>query len=151
MPASSKQNKTQLVRVRLSDDELSKLDSDAKKLGVSRSELVRALISLPVERTLPNGIDGDVGFVLLFRTEEITELDTQLRRWGTHYNQSLKALNIIKQRGLSKKSYDLYTKAVNNLEGIQKACVGLQSLAAAIVIEDGNKTLLVDASDERSI
>lgn len=150
--ASSKQNKKHSVRVRLSDDELSKLDSDAKRLGTSRSSLVRALISLPIETTLSDGIEDSASRVLVLDKNEVNNLRLQVRRWGVHFDESLRALNIIKQRGLSKKSYELYLRAIDYLEDIDKASDSLLVRAEGVynAAYEG-RFVRLDASDERSI
>lgn len=111
------QRRDRVITVRLSSREFEKVRQDASLLGCSTSELVRALVSLPVSETLPPD-PGKALRVVVFDRRTFLNLHRQLRSWGYHYNQAVHALNIVKsKRFMSQEdAYDLVSKAVRSLE-----------------------------------
>lgn len=91
--------KNRWVNVRLSEEEYALLDANARKLGANYSELIRALIRTPI--ALGEGSAMATSYVGLrypiavIDAQHVDALTRQVRHYGHHYNQAVRALNTI--------------------------------------------------------
>lgn len=77
------------IHVRMSEDEAARAKALAKSLGMTLSDLIRALLQLPV-----SSIEEGGSLVVIDRATAV-KLAREMRRWGHHYNQAVHALNAI--------------------------------------------------------
>lgn len=98
-----KQAKTRWVNVRLSEEEYALLDANARRLGANYSELIRALIRTPIalgaDSVMAMSYSGLRYPLAVIDAQQIDELTRQVRYYGHHYNQALRALNTIASKG----------------------------------------------------
>lgn len=114
-----------MMTFRLARTSAKALDERAAALGMTRSDLLRVLIALPVAldvasskgaRTASDDIDGaadkavseadsvpqtapaDAGEVLLLTDKPLRDIRIAIDRWGQNYNQSVRALNRLMRR-----------------------------------------------------
>lgn len=73
----------------MSEGEIARAKALASSLGMTLSDLVRALLQLPAEAA-----SGGARLVVVDRTTA-AKLAREMRRWGHHYNQAVHALNAI--------------------------------------------------------
>lgn len=77
------------IHVRMSEGEVNRAKALAQDLGVTLSDLVRALLQLP-ESSVEEG-----GSLVVIDRVTALKLAREMRRWGHHYNQAVHALNAI--------------------------------------------------------
>lgn len=77
------------IHVRMSEDEVNRAKALAKSLGMTLSDLIRALLQLPE----PSAREG--GSLVVIDRVTALKLSREMRRWGHHYNQAVHALNAI--------------------------------------------------------
>lgn len=77
------------IHVRMSEGEIARAKALAKSLGMTLSDLIRALLQMPA-----SSIEEGDNFVVIDRTTAL-KLVREMRRWGHHYNQAVHALNAI--------------------------------------------------------
>lgn len=77
------------IHVRMSEGEVARAKALAKSLGMTLSDLIRALLQLPASSI---GVGGSL--VVVDRVTAL-KLVREMRRWGHHYNQAVHALNAI--------------------------------------------------------
>lgn len=78
------------LHVRMSASELAQARELADAADMTVSDLVRALLQLTPDDLGP----GTLPLVVIDRVTA-ARLDTEMRRWGNHYNQAVHALNAI--------------------------------------------------------
>lgn len=77
------------MHVRMSEAELASAKRLAVELGMTVSDLVRALLQLPAQ-----AVGEKTRLVVIDRTTA-ARLSREMTRWGHHYNQAVHALNAI--------------------------------------------------------
>lgn len=77
------------IHVRMSEGEINRAKALAKSLGMTLSDLIRALLQLPASSIAEGG-----GLVVIDCATAV-KLAREMRRWGHHYNQAVHALNAI--------------------------------------------------------
>ena len=77
------------MHVRMSEAELASAKRLAGELGMTVSDLVRALLQLPAQ-----AVGEKTRLVVIDRTTA-ARLSREMTRWGHHYNQAVHALNAI--------------------------------------------------------
>ncbi len=77
------------IHVRMSEDEIARAKALAQDLGMTLSDLVRALLQLPA-----SSVGGGDTLIVIDRATAV-KLSREMRRWGHHYNQAVHALNAI--------------------------------------------------------
>lgn len=77
------------MHVRMSEAELASAKRLAGELGMTVSDLVRALLQLPAQ-----AVGEKTRLVVVDRTTA-ARLSREMTRWGHHYNQAVHALNAI--------------------------------------------------------
>lgn len=77
------------IHVRMSEGEVNRAKALAQDLGMTLSDLVRALLQLP-ESSVEEG-----GSLVVIDRVTALKLAREMRRWGHHYNQAVHALNAI--------------------------------------------------------
>lgn len=77
------------IHVRMSEGEINRAKALARSLGMTLSDLIRALLQLPASFIAEGG-----GLVVIDRATAV-KLARDMRRWGHHYNQAVHALNAI--------------------------------------------------------
>jgi hypothetical protein len=117
----------QHINMRLTPDEKIRAISLAKSKDLSFSQLMRILIRLPAECA---DIDGVQTAVVIDRSS-VPKLEREMRRWGNHYNQAVRALNRIAyyaDRGSLKteEAHRLLRRAEGNLSDLNVAVVKLR-------------------------
>ena len=117
-----------MVSLRLDDRDLDALEAASERSGLSRSELLRALLRVPPgadrQRTV-YAVDG--------RT--LGRMATELVRWGRHYNQAVHALNTIAllvRRGSPPKPPELEAMLGRALSALEEVEAGRRVLEAAL-------------------
>ena len=116
---------THTASCRMTEEDRHLLDQNAERLELARSEVIRALLRLPIadQDDLESVNSGDRVVVIDVKT--MGRIKRELIRWGRHYNQAVKALNTIamfvRNKGtvdpqLAKKQLD---KATTELELVQ--------------------------------
>lgn len=83
------------IRVRVGTADMDKIRTDAKALGFTVSEYMRALAQLPMEVRQSIGSPTDDPGIVIYNKRLYAEFLRLIRYWGYHYNQCLHALNII--------------------------------------------------------
>lgn len=110
------------LQIRLSDDEYKRLQNNANKVGVSKSELVRqfATKDYTVNSNLFEFCDAQT---IAIDRDSVEALRKQIRAWGYHYDQAIHALNIIAAKGFMRQeeTYETITKAISLLGDINDA------------------------------
>lgn len=120
------------VHVRLSEEEASLLSARSIGLGVSKADLIRFFISIPVDYADRIGHASDL--VIAVDRKAVGDLVRQLRAWGYHYDHCLHALNTIASRRFMPpdEAEAWMAKAVGELESIDAARGSLERAAWAI-------------------
>ena len=77
------------IHVRMSEGEVNRAKALAQDLGMTLSDLVRALLQLP-----ESSVEEGGSLVVIDRVTSL-KLAREMRRWGHHYNQAVHALNAI--------------------------------------------------------
>ncbi|MDJ1649872.1 MULTISPECIES: hypothetical protein [Gordonibacter] len=77
------------IHVRMSEREIASAKRLAQELGMTVSDLFRALLQLPAEAVREGG-----ALVVVDRTTA-ARISREMTRWGHHYNQAVHALNAI--------------------------------------------------------
>ena len=77
------------IHVRMSEGEIARAKALAQDLGMTLSDLVRALLQLPA-----SSVGGGDTLIVIDRATAV-KLSREMRRWGHHYNQAVHALNAI--------------------------------------------------------
>lgn len=77
------------LHVRMSEAEIASAKRLARELGMTVSDLLRALLQLPAE-----AVRGGGSLVVVDRMTA-ARLSREMTRWGHHYNQAVHALNAI--------------------------------------------------------
>ena len=77
------------IHVRMSEGEVARAKALAKSLGMTLSDLIRALLQLPA-----SSVGEGNALIVIDRTTAV-KLFREMRRWGHHYNQAVHALNAI--------------------------------------------------------
>lgn len=103
MPDSSGRPLTTVFRFRLSEPEREALNANARELGVAPSVYARLVTTIPVrvigvEEAALSDRATSAKTLLVYDRASIPQLLMQLRRWGHHYNQAVKALNTIAKK-----------------------------------------------------
>lgn len=99
------------------------LRENAERLNTTPAALVRALISLPVELQEEARGSDDAESVVVFDRAAIANLSKQIRMWGYHYDQAVRALNTIASRMFMRPEDAAHymKKATSLLEGIEES------------------------------
>lgn len=86
---------THTASCRMTEEDRHLLDQNAERLELARSEVIRALLRLPIadQDDLESVNSGDRVVVIDVKT--MGRIKRELIRWGRHYNQAVKALNTI--------------------------------------------------------
>lgn len=77
------------IHVRMSEGEVARAKTLAKSLGMTLSNLIRALLQMST-----SSIEEGGRLVVIDRATAV-KLSREMRRWGHHYNQAVHALNAI--------------------------------------------------------
>lgn len=77
------------IHVRMSEGEVARAKTLAKSLGMTLSNLIRALLQMSA-----SSIEEGGRLVVIDRATAV-KLSREMRRWGHHYNQAVHALNAI--------------------------------------------------------
>lgn len=88
MPGKTK--RTADFHIRLTPDEKRHMDELAAECGLGRSELIRLLVQLPAD-----DINGSNIHLVRIDTKTVKRIHTEMRRFGTNFNQAVHALNSI--------------------------------------------------------
>lgn len=83
---------------RLSCEENELLRSKAEALDMSKTQFLRLAIQLPIEIYDPRKHSCDSCRVIAIDRLSFLKIAVQLRKWGSNYNQSTRALNTIARR-----------------------------------------------------
>ncbi len=78
------------LNLRISPEELARVKCLAQSCNLTVSDLIRALIQLPQD-----AVDGNTRTLLVIDTKTHARLQREMRRWGYHYNQAVRAQNTI--------------------------------------------------------
>ncbi len=96
---SHRSARTRVLRVRVTDSEMASLRADAEALGTSVSSLVRSLCVLPreVAEAAVGASEGDGSALvrIVYDRSTYPRLLRQIRAYGYHVNQAVRALNTI--------------------------------------------------------
>ena len=114
------------LAVRVTEAERKQLEASALALGVNVSTYMRSLIALPmtVAETAAEAAKArsrpGATMLLVYNKETFKDLHKQLRAWGHHYDQALRALNTVAARRYmsAEDTVRLVEKAVGLLEDI---------------------------------
>lgn len=104
------------IHVRMSEGEINLAKALAKSLGMTLSDLIRALLQLPASSIAEGG-----GLVVIDRVTAV-KLAREMRRWGHHYNQAVHALNAI--------AYYLRANDMDTLDVLEELDLASGKLAA---------------------
>jgi len=85
------------LHIRLTDDELARLNKCANDLGVTKSDYVRLITQLPQSLFAKGGEAGTISRThqLVSSPASIRRLEFEAGKWGNNYNQGVHALNTI--------------------------------------------------------
>lgn len=99
------------------------LRENAERLNTTPAALVRALISLPVELQEDACGSDDAESIVVFDRAAIANLSKQIRMWGYHYDQAVRALNTIASRMFMRPEDAAHymKKATSLLENIEES------------------------------
>lgn len=104
------------IHVRMSEGEFARAKALARNLGMTLSDLIRALLQLPA-----SSIEEGGGLIVIDRTTAV-KLAREMRRWGHHYNQAVHALNAI--------AYYLRANDMDNSDVLEELDRASEKLAA---------------------
>lgn len=94
-----KESKDRWLHVRLTQTEYDELTRKAAELGTNNSSLIRALACTPValgsQAVLAKGYRGLKYPLVVLNVQHLEEVAQQVRFYGYHYNQAVRALNTI--------------------------------------------------------
>lgn len=86
---------THTASCRMTEEDRRLLDQNAERLELARSEVIRALLRLPIaDQDDLAAVDGG-DRVVVIDVKTMGRIKRELIRWGRHYNQAVKALNTI--------------------------------------------------------
>ena len=132
--------------VRISESERQHLKRAARYFNTTQSEMLRALINLPIAKidTALAANSGEELYVLVFDTKTLKELVSQIRYYGYHYDQGIHALNTIAKKGFlkDKNNRDFWERACEKLESVNAATEQLMATAESIVEKANDITKL---------
>ncbi len=77
------------IHVRMSENEIERAKRLAADTGMTLSDLIRVLLQMPASSVSEGG-----RLIVIDRTTA-AKLAREMRRWGHHYNQAVRALNAI--------------------------------------------------------
>lgn len=77
------------IHVRMSEGETARAKALAQDLGMTLSDLIRALLQLSA-----SSVEEGDALIVIDRVTAV-KLAREMRRWGHHYNQAVHALNAI--------------------------------------------------------
>ena len=130
-----------MLSVRLTAEEMLRVQQNASTLGVTPSDYIRSLIALPVAACdeSPDTTDtrSENPFTLvLYDKKTYPQLVKQLRAWGHHYNQAVHALNIIASKKFmtQENTIELITKATGAIDGVDLLRSDLMTLIDSLAI-----------------
>lgn len=107
---------TRRFDVRVEEDDLWSFGVKADLLDTSKSQLMRALMALPVDilKDAEKAYGNDSRIVVLeVDRDSLKDLTRQVRAYGYHYNQAVKALNALNANDhLSKGKADFFRYSV---------------------------------------
>lgn len=115
-------NRIYNLKVRLTPEEMLRVQRNATRLNVTVSDYVRSLLSIPIceidDDTQSGVLPDDAVRLVVYDRRSYPKIIRQLRAWGYHYNQAIHALNIIQSKRFlpPEDTYVLMTKA-NRLLG----------------------------------
>ena len=78
----------EMVSCRMTSGDLDRLTASAQHAGMARSEYLRTIIRIPASAS-------GKGAVYVIDNRTMAKMLSELIRWGRHYNQAVRALNII--------------------------------------------------------
>ena len=139
------------VIVRLSQQDVEALDRKARYFHTSRSEVIRSLINLPIvttESALAKNADDEL-HVIVFDKKILRDLKSQIKRYGYHYDQGIRALNTIAKHGLLKVEKNLFfwEQAKNELEQVNEATPLIRAEIERVEALAKTRTWLEELSD----
>lgn len=148
----TKGRKSRKIDVRLSEEEFALLDANARRLGASYSELIRALIRTPI--ALGEGSAMATSYVGLryplavIDAQHVDALTRQVRHYGHHYNQAVRALNTIASKRFMRADLaeGYMQRALMHLNSIDSQISDVYFAARDIRDEIASKTV-VDVDD----
>ena len=125
------------VYVRLNETERRAVQENADRLGTTVSGLIRALITMPIEIQQEALSEDDAAKVIVFDRKAIPELAKQVRMWGYHYDQAVRALNTIaRARFMRADDANHYMgRATSLLEGIEESRRDLERNASELMLQ----------------
>lgn len=111
--------RTYTLQVRLTPQEKEKLKSEADALGMRVSSYVRMLLSISVQ-IAPKSFEESESAILVLDTKTLGDMQMQLRRWGYHLDNALKALNTVAAKHFlsQQDTYDLVTEATEYIKDV---------------------------------
>lgn len=134
---------THTASCRMTEEDRRLLDQKAERFELAKSEVIRALLRLPIADQDDLASIDSGNRVVVIDVKTMGRINRELIRWGRHYNQAVRALNTIAMFVRNKGAVDpqlaqeQMDKATTELELVQGSVEEIKGMVRVVHDSEG--------------